>query len=172
MALVQFSSVQSLSCARRLPKHSFLGARLRSRKWSRGFMCHLGEFRRFIKGKVLLFISGRILSFCQGGEGRKERFGDNWQPITVLEYSKVFWQIRQPLKKYSQCIFALEIHLAARSAEGRALLIFSASWYLRNSFHLQLHMSAFSLPCEGEAAPCWDTREGGWWRLLFLKVTS
>lgn len=90
-------------------------------------MRHLGGFKRFIKGKVLLFISGHILSFYQGGEGRKERFGDNWQPITVLEYSKVFWQIRQPLKKYSQCDFASEIHLAARSAEGRALLIFSAS---------------------------------------------
>lgn len=121
---------------------------------------------------MLLLILGHTLSSCLGGEGRKKRLGDTQQPITVLEYSEVFWHIRQPLKKYSLHFFALGIHLAARSAKGRALLIFSASWYLRNSFHLQLHTSAFSFPCNGEAVPLWHVRDGGWLRLLPLKVTS
>lgn len=90
-----------------------------------------------------LIILGHAWRSWLGGGGRKRSLVGNQQLMRVLEYSKVFWQIRWHLNQYSQHFFALGIHLAARSAKGRALLIVSASWYLRDLFYLWFDTSPF-----------------------------
>lgn len=59
-------------------------------------MGHLRGFKIIYKGRVSLLILGPTLTSWMGEEGKKKRSpgGDHQQPVVVLEYSKVFWQIR------------------------------------------------------------------------------
>lgn len=87
------------------------------------FMCHLESLGRFMLVESAIFSSQAvILTFCQGGEGRKERFGDNWAAHNSSGISKSILANQTALEEIQPVHFCFLVHLAARSVEGRAYL--------------------------------------------------